>query len=286
MSEEYYKIDAINSGTLADFYKWEKNIREEPVDKYEYWLGKCFEGVVREKYDKGYTLPFFPIENLNKRIVQALIDGSSLDEIVRVNKDGSVRKSDQDIAEQIEIIKAEERAPIDQKDFDLIQKTVGNLMTMEVMDGLTVADFLEHAEFDKTVVWEDEYGNKFKALFDIVSTLETDGNQLISVALDLKYYANEYGFSTMFKSKLWVQERHYTEALKHYCIEKFSSPYFCMPFLVGYKDSGLTQVNIIEEDFIDRAEQRYYDLRQRYIEWINSGKKETGHLTKRYLKVY
>ena len=286
MSEEYYKIDAINSGKLATFYTWDKNTRDELEDRYAFWQGKCFESVIREKYEDGYVLPYFPVENLSKRIVQALIDEEDFDELVRYKTNGDVYSADKDIEGQVELIKSEERLPIDKEDFDLIEKTVSNLLTMTVIDDLTVKDFLEHAEFDKTVLWEDEDGNKFKALFDIVSTLETDEDQLISVVLDLKYYANEYGFFTMFRKKLWIQERHYTEALKHYCIQKGSSPYFCMPFLVGYKDSGLTQVNMIDDDFIDRHEEKYRDLLWEYIDWINGGKKETGHLPKRYLKVY
>jgi len=285
-SEDYYKYNAINSGTLATFYTWDRNIRDEPVDRYEYWLGKCFEGCIRQKYDKLYTLPYFAVENMNKRIVKAIIDGSDLDSVVRYKIDGKVYKDDVDIERQIEIIKNEKRSPIDKEDFDLIETTVENLLTMPVLDDLTVKDFLEHAEFDFPVIWKDESGHECKALFDIVSTLETDDGQNISLVLDLKYYANEYGFFKMFRDKLWIQERHYTKALNYYCFEKGSSPYFCMPFLVGYKDSGLTQVNMIDDDSIERADDKYFDLFQRYISWLEDGKEESGHLPTRYLKVY
>lgn len=285
-SNEYYQHQAINSGSLATFYTWDRNIREEPEDKYEFWLGKCFEGVIRGRYDKGYVLPFYPVKDLNKRIIKAIIDGSNLDELVRYKKDGEIYKEDQDIEEQIKIIKGEERSPIDSEDFALIESTVKNLLTIPVIDDLIVSDFLEHAEFDLPVIWKDEEGNECKALFDIVSTLQTNDGNDISVVLDLKYYANQYGFTKMFSSKLWVQERHYTEALKHYCEEKWTTPYYRMPFLVGLKDSGLTQVFMIDDESVDRATVKYLDLKQRYALWLMDDKKETGHLPTRYLKVY
>lgn len=157
---------------------------------------------------------------------------------------------------------------------------------MPVIDSLIVSDFLEHAEFDVPVIWKDAEGNEYKALFDIVSTLQTDDYKDISVVLDLKYYADQAAFYRMFNSKLWVQERHYSEALKHYCVEKFSSPYYCMPFLVGYKNCGLTQVNMIDDQSIELADEKYQTLVYKYLAWLKEGKKETGHLPTRHLKVY
>jgi hypothetical protein len=283
-SEEYYKYDAVNSGSLATFSIWDKNIRDEPIDRYEYWLGKCFEGVIREKYDPSYTLEFFTVKDMNKRIVKAIIDGTSLDEVVRYKNDGNVYKGDEKIEEQVKIIKAETRSPIDEDDFELIKKTSANLLTMEALDGLTVADFFEHAEFDVPVIWED--GAECKALFDVISTLETDSGEKVTVPFDLKYYASPYVFRTMFLNKLWLQERHYTHGLKHYCWERGTSPYYCMPFLVGYKDSGLTQLNKLDDDYIERADDKYLDLLYRYMEWLSEGKKETGHLPQRDLRIY
>jgi hypothetical protein len=285
-SSEYRKYNAINSTTLADFHTYGENIVKPIKESYNFWLGKCFEGMIREKFDEGYTLPYFPVENLNQRIVTALINEEDLEKLVRYKNDGEVYSADKGIAEQIELVKREGRSVIDKDDFELINKTITNLLTMPVLDDIIVEEFLEHAEFDRPVTWVDGDGNEFKALFDIVSTLATDDNQLISIALDIKYYANEYGFYRMYDKKLWIQERHYTEALKHYCIEKGSSPYYCMPFLVGYKDSGLTQVNIIDDNYIDRAKGKYQDLVCRYVDWKKGGKKETGHLLKRYLKIY
>lgn len=285
-SEEYYKYDAVNSGSLATFDIWDRNIRDEPEEKYEFQLGKCFEGYIRQKYDKGYILPYFPLKNMNKRIIKAIIEGQDLNTIVRVNKNKSIHKSDLDIQEQLEIIRKEKGFPIDEDDFELIKSTADNLLRMSVLDGITVSEFLEHAEFDVPIVWEDEYGYENKALFDVVSTLPDGTGTDISVVLDEKYYASPYVFRTMFSNKLWVQERHYTEALKHYCAEKGTEPYHKMPFIVGYKDSGLTQANFLDEEFIERAIFKYTNLKERYISWLNDGKKETGHLQERHLRVY
>jgi hypothetical protein len=253
-------------------------------DRYDFWLGRCFEGLVRSKYEEGYVLPFAQIKNLNKRIVEAIISGVEPD--VRYKKNGEVYEADKDLLDQLSMVSGSEKLPIDAVDFAVIENTVDNLLSMPVISDTTVEDLLSVSEFDVPVLWKDQNGIEYKALFDVVSTLETGDGGLLSIVFDLKYYSNPYGFVTMYRNKLWIQERHYTEALKHYAAEKGAEPYYCMPFLVGYKDTMLTQVNMIDDDNLERAQNKYDDLLHEYLGWVEEDKKPTGHLPQRFLKIW
>jgi hypothetical protein len=283
--EQVLASEKVSQSRLATFYQIGRNAPKPIEPKYDFELGKCFEGVIRAKYDKEYTLPYYPQKNANKRLSDAILNDIDLDTLVRLKKDGTPYSGDEALSDQIELHKSMEAGmfPIDQDDWDMIDDIASATLEMPCLEGITVAEFVERADFDVAIETETD-----KGILDVISTLEdVDGNP-IAVAFDFKLYANQAAFLRMFREKLWIQERHYMRLLKDYCKVKGSVPYPNLVFLAGYKDTKLAQYLPLEDsqENYDRANEKYEILREEYDKWIIDGKPYTGYLKPRFLKVY
>lgn len=277
--------EAISYSTLARFNEVGKNKTAEFSETYEMVLGKYFEAVIREMFDDSYdSNDFFYVGNVNQRFINAVLGGEPLETLVRIKKDGNPYEADSDLFCMIKNHIAD-KMPIKIEDCQMIQQTVEHLLCLNIY-GTKLYEFFSAAQFDVPFIWETADICK-KAIFDALSIIETAEGS-VGICFDFKLSRSSHGFAGDFRNRYWIQDRHYAEGFSKFCSEKNKSvvdiPY--VVFVCGYKDTGLCQLNMIDLDSIERAQDKYTDLILRFTEWIESGKKVTGYLDDRYLRVY
>jgi hypothetical protein len=253
--------------------------------------GKCFEGMLRDRFDKSYSLSAHYYEtddNLPKRVTDMILSGATddLSDLVRYKKDGEVYSADENLLEQIQKYQKMKGAfPILNSDWQLFEKLVQRMLELEVMN-LKVKDFLDCALFDVCYVW-DVSGIRKKCIFDILSVVEQDGQKVV-VGFDLKLSRSVSGFAQDYRTRYWIQERHYSEAIGQYAKE-LGPDVADIPmliFLAGYKDIEVVQEVSIDLDNLDLATDKYQELCYEYDQWATEGKPVSGHLDKKFLRIY
>jgi len=266
--------------------------RNEPKPferSYASELGKYFEGVFRDKYNSSYDIRehYYDAGDIPERVINCILNQEPLDGIVRLKKDGKPYSTDVDLDKHIKKYRAHQPVfPINGDDVVMCQNLFKNACELEVM-GLPLSDYLDCAEFDVGLIWENASGIRKKTQIDILSEVEIDGMKCV-VVLDLKLVASQTQLNQQWRNYLWIQDRHISEGVQLYADSIGAE---CVPFpvfIVGYKDVELVQEVTVDLDdkHVQKCVDRYDNLVYDYDSWVKEGKKVTGKLEKRTMRIW
>lgn len=279
--KEYRKWSAINYSSLADFNESQDHaLMEKPARSY-FEEGNAFELLVEDrakgtaKFSKRFFLANAP--GAMPDDLAAWIDGEEdLDSKYKYNLDGGRNKQcERKHAWLDECRDNPGKMPMGTDQIAKLNKMVDNFMKMQPFKDTksTLAEILPHASFQVPLVWylRSRTGSimRKKALIDCM--VETDTTIYV---FDIKTAAEIKRFLWMLKEKYWIQEMHYTEALKaifqeksivwRFLVSPKAEPYVAQPFCVD---------PICKDRY---AVDAYSLLCERYQEWLAEGRPPKG----------
>jgi hypothetical protein len=281
--KEYRGWPAINYSSLADFNESQDHaLMEKPAKSY-FEEGTAFELLIEDRA-KGTTKfqgRFF-LANVPGAMPDELagwIDGEEdLDSKYKYNLDGARNKQcERKHAWLDECRDNPGKMPMGTDQMAMLNKMVDNFMKMQPLavkgTGNTLAEILPVADFQIPIVWylKSRTGSimRKKALIDCMIETETT-----IYVFDIKTAADVKRFLWMLKDKYWIQQAHYTEALKAIFPEKSivwlflvsskAAPYISQPFCVDPICMATYAVDA------------YCLLCERYQEWLDEGRPPKG----------
>jgi len=296
---EYFQTEALSSTKLADFYIAPDIVLMEREEKPYFDEGRAFEMMVEDRA-KGTSLfkdNFFVAEiegALPKELPQWIADGT-LDEQYVYTKSGDLSKTYATRHAWLDVCLANpNKKPLSVITYNQLKIMVDHLWKAEakVLDHVTknyitikAGRLLENGSFQVPYFWKAD-GHKKKALYDVISFVEFGGS-LQAIHIDLKKTANLSQFKSMFRTKYWVQDRHYSEGISKLAEDKniYTEPYMLF-FVSSMEKPYLAQIFRMDDESAEYADDVYTSLCHEFTEWKQKGMKPKGWIEQKNLKVF
>ena len=281
----YREAEGISSSILAAFIDAPDVALMDREPKGYFEEGRAFERLLQD-YMTGSSLfadRFFVADcsgSMPDDLIAWIESGEDLAQKYGYNKDGITLNGTKKTLHGFldECIKNPGKVPITADQHSMLDRMVNNLLDCRLSlysndEGLTIRDLLIDAQYQVPVYWEF-MGMKKKALFDVVTSVQIDGeNHLLPI--DLKTTAALGKFRGDYFSRYWVQDCHYSEGIK-----SLGQSYHSMPFAVASKCKPfLAQCFRVRDDRQDDYMARYNDACLRFAEWTANGRPACGWKT-------
>jgi len=297
--KEYFMTDALSSTKLADFYIAPDIVLMEREEKPYFDEGRAFEMMVEDRA-KGTSLfkdNFFVAEievAMPKELPQWIADGTLELQYV-TTKSGDLNKTYATRHAWLDVCLANpNKKPISEITYNQLRIMRDNLWKAEarILNHATgqyfnikVGKLLENGSFQVPYFWQAD-GHKKKALYDVISFVEFGGS-LQAIHIDLKKTANLSQFKSMFRTKYWVQDRHYSEGISKLAedINIYFEPYMLF-FVASMEKPYLAQVFRMDDESAEYADQVYTSLCHDFAEWKQQGMQPRGWIEQKNLKIY
>jgi len=237
--KEYRQYKAVNYSTLADFNIHPDTVSmiKKPTSFME--VGKIFEAYLERFisisskntfFDEKYCIlseeeinefPEFAQakeQSVPSDLVERLERGEPItSDLITLTKAGVWAKPQIRTNFYVDwMMKHPGKYPISPDTMAKIQKMTDNFLKLQVFD-IPMKDILRSSQFQEPYIWKDDKGIEKKALYDFVCTFnlpELGGTA--KVGFDIKTSCSEQQFKSMWYSKYWIQDRHYSEGIKHF----------------------------------------------------------------------
>jgi hypothetical protein len=297
--DEYFATKALSSGNLADFFIAPDMVLLEIEDKPCFAEGRALELMIEDRA-KGSSLfgeSFFiaDIEGAVPSNILKWIADDDLDEHYVYTKSNELSKQHATRHKWLDACKENPgRRPLSKEIYEQLKSMIDNLWKAEanVLDvaskqyhRVKMGTLLEHGSFQVPYYWEYQ-GHKKKALFDVISFMNFNGSVQV-IHIDIKKTATYNQFKTFFRSKYWLQDRHYTEGMMHLAEEKniLSEPF--MLFLSACMEKPhLAQCFRLDDESIEYADEVYSTLCYDYAEWEKQGMQPRGWREQEAIRIY
>jgi hypothetical protein len=310
----YYEIDAVSSGNLADFYlDGGDRVLEKKPPSLPFEMGKAFERFVQDastgserfferffvadvdapmpKELPGWIGDFIAewaeyCEN-DVEMSQEWKEWCYAKDLYKTTKTGKLDARFSSRHAWLDICgRHPGKYPIsmaDLKAFESMLISLRKIRPFQYNEHVTLGDILSWPStfWQYPVVWINENGVKCKILLDIVAFPKDNGFPSV-LPIDLKWTQKIDTFEGNFRRRYWIQERHYTAGAKANWPGRQVLP---MLFPVSiHKLPYKSTLRRLDKNSMEKAQGEYEQLVIDYANWEASGRRPTGYYKPRALR--
>lgn len=287
----YFEIDAVSSGNLADFkLLGPDGVLEEKPPSLPFEMGKGHERFAQDAStgSQRFFERFF-VADLDVPMPKELPGWIANNELAGNYVTTTAGKLDARYKSRhawLDVCaKHPGKYPISLSDFQAFENMLVSLRKIRPWDysDVTLGEILSWPRtlWQYPVYWTNENGVKCKILLDIVAFPVIDGSPTV-LPIDLKWTQNISTFDGNFRRRYWIQERHYTAGAKAHWPELEVLP---MIFPVSiHQPPYKSTLRRLDKNAEQAAQMAYEELVVRYAEWDAGGRQPQGYYKTRALR--